>query len=184
MVKSTLVDAPYFPAGRLLRAFSFLFRAHITNGGTMKKAILAVNIVLCALLVLFFALSVADTEEVTRKTEMDTSAISRHIEKLSENGPRSLFHPEANEAARDYIVSALEESGLVNEDTTKAPAYQVRRTTRNIRTSISPTSSRTSPPTASIPRGRPSSSWRTTTPCRWGRVLPTTAFPSPPCSKP
>ena len=92
----------------------------------MKKAILAVNIVLCALLVLFFALSVADTEEVTRKTEMDTFAISRHIEKLSENGPRSLFHPEANEAARDYIVSALEESGLVNEDTTKAPAYQVQ----------------------------------------------------------
>ena len=41
----------------------------------MKKAILAVNIVLCALLVLFFALSVADTEEVTRKTEMDTTAI-------------------------------------------------------------------------------------------------------------
>ena len=92
----------------------------------MKKAILAVNIVLCALLVLFFALSVADTEEVTRKTEMDTTAISQHIEKLSENGPRSLFHPKANEAARDYIISSLEESGLVNEDTTKAPAYQVQ----------------------------------------------------------
>lgn len=95
----------------------------------MKKAILAVNIVLCALLVLMFALSVADTEEVTRKTEMDTTAISQHIEKLSENGPRSLFHPKANEAARDYIISSLEESGLVNEDTTKAPAYQVQEYT-------------------------------------------------------
>lgn len=92
----------------------------------MKKAILAVNIVLTALLVLFFALSVADTEEGRRRTEMDTSAISRHIEKLSENGPRSLFHPEANEAARDYIISCLEASGLQNADTTEVPAYQVQ----------------------------------------------------------
>ena len=71
----------------------------------MKKAILAVNIVLCALLVLMFALSVADTEEVTRKTEMDTTAISQHIEKLSENGPRSLFHPKPTR--RRATISSL-----------------------------------------------------------------------------
>ncbi len=95
----------------------------------MKKAILAVNIVFTVLLVLMFALSVADTEEAKRKTEMDTSAISQHIENLSKNGPRSLFHPEANEAARDYIISCLEESGLTNADTTEAPAYQVQEYT-------------------------------------------------------
>ena len=95
----------------------------------MKKAILAVNIVLAVLLAFFFAVSVADTEELPRKTEMDTAAMQQHIEKLSENGPRSLFNPEANTAARDYIISCLEEDGLVNEDTTSAPAYLVQEYT-------------------------------------------------------
>ena len=95
----------------------------------MKKAILAVNIVLAALLVLFFSLSVGDTEELPRKTQFDTAAMQQHIEKLSENGPRSLFDPESNTAARDYIISCLEADGLVNEDTTASPAYLIQEYT-------------------------------------------------------
>ena len=49
-----------------------------------------------------------------------------HIEKLSENGPRSIIDKEANEKALEYIVSQVESWGVTEGDTTEAPAYMIQ----------------------------------------------------------
>ncbi len=80
------------------------------------------SIFLCAL----FILSVVDTAELEQKTNFDQKLMMTHVEKLSENGPRSVTNPESNQAAIDYIVSVLQGYGMVNEDTSEKPAYLVQ----------------------------------------------------------
>ncbi|MBQ9151648.1 MAG: M28 family peptidase [Clostridia bacterium] len=85
-----------------------------------------VNAALAVILCVLFVLSVIDTAEVRQTTNFSQENIMTHIEKLSENGPRSIADPEANAAAIAYIVSQAEASGAVNEETTEQPAYLIQ----------------------------------------------------------
>lgn len=89
----------------------------------LQKIVTALlSLVLCAV----FVFSVIDTNEVKQQTNFSQENIKTHIEKLSENGPRSLVDVEENHAALDYIVSQVESFGAVNEDTTEKPAYLIQ----------------------------------------------------------
>lgn len=77
-------------------------------------------------LVIFFSLSLADTTEKRYKTNFNQENILTHVEKLSENGPRSVLHKEANIKAVEYIASTLEEFGLVNSDNVSKPSYLIQ----------------------------------------------------------
>ena len=79
-------------------------------------------LVLCAI----FVFSIIDTNEISRQTNFSQANITTHIEKLSENGPRSLVHPEANKKALEYIISQAEAFGAVEGDRTDVPAYMVQ----------------------------------------------------------
>ncbi|MBQ8849542.1 MAG: M28 family peptidase [Clostridia bacterium] len=92
----------------------------------MKKSVKIVNSVLALFLCLMFVLSIIDTNETRKKTNFDQDNMLTHIEKLSENGPRSIIDKEANDKAIEYIVSQLEGYGAVNEDTTDVPAYMIQ----------------------------------------------------------
>lgn len=92
----------------------------------MNKASKITSVILAVILCFMFVVSVADTSEQVQKTAFDQQRMITHIEKLSENGPRSLFDKEENGKAIDYIISQLEEYGAKNADTTDAPAYLVQ----------------------------------------------------------
>ncbi len=92
----------------------------------MNKTHKIVTAVLSLVLCLLFTVSVIDTQELRQKTNFDQEIMMSHIEKLSENGPRSVANKEANEKAVDYIVSQLENWGLTHENTTEKPAYLVQ----------------------------------------------------------
>ena len=92
----------------------------------MTKAQKITSSLLCLILCLIFIVSVIDTNEIRQQTNFDQNRVLEHIEKLSENGPRSLAHKEANQKAIDYIASQIASYGLVNEDTTRKPAYLVQ----------------------------------------------------------
>lgn len=92
----------------------------------MKKIAKITTALFAVLLALLFVLSVADTAETRQKTDFDQDRILGHVEKLSENGPRSIAHPEANRKALEYIVSQVEACGAVCEDTLDRPAYLVQ----------------------------------------------------------
>lgn len=92
----------------------------------MKKAIKIVNIVLAVLLVFMFLISVIDIGETKKKTNFDQTNIEEHIERLSENGPRSILDTESNEKALQYLISVVEAYGVSEGNTTGAPAYMVQ----------------------------------------------------------
>ena len=92
----------------------------------MKKLKTFINVLLGIFLCFFFVLSVVDTNEIRRKSNFDQGNIAYHVEKLSENGPRSIMHTEANEKALEYLVETVESYGVVNGDTTEKPAYLVQ----------------------------------------------------------
>ncbi len=92
----------------------------------MKKSQKIVAALLSVLLCFFFIVSVIDTIEVSQQTNFDQERMITHIEKLSENGPRSLAHKEANEKAVEYIASQVASFGAVNENTTEKPAYLIQ----------------------------------------------------------
>lgn len=92
----------------------------------MTKARKITTSLLCVLVCLFFIVSVIDTHEIRHETNFDQQRVSAHIEKLCENGPRSVAHKEANEKAIEYIASEVASYGLVNEDTTEKPAYLIQ----------------------------------------------------------
>lgn len=93
----------------------------------MKKSFIKIiNILLAAILVFIFTASVIDTAETRKKTEFNQENMVTHIEKLSENGPRSIVDKEANAKAVEYIISYVESCGAVNEDTADKPAYLVQ----------------------------------------------------------
>ena len=80
------------------------------------------SLILCVL----FAVSVLDTCEVRKQTNFDQDRMMTHVEGIAGNGPHSIFHPEANLAGLDYIVSELERYGVLGEDTVEKPAYIVQ----------------------------------------------------------
>ena len=92
----------------------------------MTKAQKITSSLLCLFLCILFIVSVIDTNEARQQTNFDQSRVLEHIEKLCENGPRSLAHKEANQKAIVYIASTIASYGLVNEDTTEKPAYLVQ----------------------------------------------------------
>lgn len=92
----------------------------------MNKTQKIVTSVLSLILCFLFIVSVIDTNETRKQTNFDQELMLTHIEKLSENGPRSIANKEANDKALEYIISQVESWGVVNEDTTEKPAYRVQ----------------------------------------------------------
>lgn len=92
----------------------------------MKNIKKYINIGLVVLLVLFFILSIVDTNEGKKKTNFNQNNITTHVEKLTENGPRSIADKENNQKALDYITSTLDTLGFVNEDIISKPAYLIQ----------------------------------------------------------
>lgn len=90
-----------------------------------KKHVQLINVLLALILVFVFIASVIDTAETKKTTNFDQENMMTHIEKLSENGPRSIID-KANLKAVEYIVSHVESLGFVNGDTTKNPAYLIQ----------------------------------------------------------
>ena len=89
---------------------------------TQKIITSILSLVLCVL----FAVSILDTCEIRKQTNFDQAQMMKHVENIAGNGSHSIFHPEANRAGLDYIVSVLESYGVVNEDTVEKPAYIVQ----------------------------------------------------------
>lgn len=92
----------------------------------MTKSSKIVSLILTVVLCAMFVISVADTSDSKQITNFSQKNMMTHIEKLSENGPRSIVNKEANDKAIDYIVSQVESWGVVNKDTTDAPAYMLQ----------------------------------------------------------
>lgn len=95
----------------------------------MKKAQKIINIIFSFLLCMFFLVSIIDTNETRKQTNFNQDNIIHHVEKLSENGPRSIMDTEANEKALEYLISVIESYGVVNEDTITKPAYLIQEFT-------------------------------------------------------
>ena len=85
-----------------------------------------ISAVLSVVLCLMFALSILDTSEVRQETNFSQENMLAHIEKLSENGPRSIIDREANNRALSYLVSQVESWGVVEGNTTDVPAYLIQ----------------------------------------------------------
>ena len=83
-------------------------------------------VILAFVLCFMFVLSIIDTKETRKDTSFDQDNMLTHIEKLSENGPRSIIDTDANEKAMQYIISQLEGYGVINGNTTDIPAYIVQ----------------------------------------------------------
>ncbi len=92
----------------------------------MKIIQKVIPLILAVLFIVMSCLSVMDAMEKQYETDFSQMNIMKHIEKLTENGSRSVFHKESNEKAIDYIAEVLEGFGLVNEDTTDTPAYLIQ----------------------------------------------------------
>ena len=75
---------------------------------TQKIITSILSLVLCVL----FVVSIADTCEFRKQTNFDQDKMMEHVENIAGNGTHSIFHPEANEAGIDYIVSVLDSYGL------------------------------------------------------------------------
>lgn len=80
-------------------------------------------------IVIFFILSIVDTVEKRYDTDFNQENILTHVEKLSENGPRSVLHKDANDKAVKYIAGVLEDYGLVNADDSSKPSYLIQNYT-------------------------------------------------------
>jgi hypothetical protein len=92
----------------------------------MKKSSKLVCGLLALVLIAMFVLSVIDTNERRLKTNFDQDRMVAHIEKLTENGPRSIVNKEANDKALQYIRSQVESCGISQGDTVEAPAYMIQ----------------------------------------------------------
>lgn len=92
----------------------------------MAKSSKITSILLSIVLCFMFVVSIVDTNETRKDTNFNQENMLTHIEKLSENGPRSIIDKEANEKALEYIVSQVESWGVKEGDTTEAPAYMIQ----------------------------------------------------------
>lgn len=85
---------------------------------------------ICILLAVFLCfmavVSIADTQEVRYDTRFDQDAMRAHIDRLTENGSRSIYNTRENQLALDYIVSQLESYGFTEGDRTDVPAYVIQ----------------------------------------------------------
>lgn len=89
----------------------------------MKKSQKIVSALLALALLAMFVVSVIDTNETRQSTNFNQDNMMAHIQKLSENGPRSIIDKQANDKAIEYIVSQVESWGVTEGDTTDKPAY-------------------------------------------------------------
>ena len=89
---------------------------------TYKKLVSAI---LAVFLCFMVVVSIADTEERRYETNFDQDAMRTHMENLTANGPRSIYHTKENQLALDYITSTLESWGFVEGDRTDVPAYVI-----------------------------------------------------------
>lgn len=92
----------------------------------MEKIRKPICITFFILLLLSFALSVVDTNELPTTSDLNHDNIYSHVEKMCEVGPHSIVDKEENLAVQNYIVSQLESYGIVNSDTVDAPAYLIQ----------------------------------------------------------
>ncbi|MBQ9749859.1 MAG: M28 family peptidase, partial [Clostridia bacterium] len=92
----------------------------------MAKSAKITSILLAIVLCFMFVVSIVDTNETRKDTNFNQENMLTHIEKLSENGPRSIIDKEANDKALEYIVSQIESWGVTEGDTTEAPAYMIQ----------------------------------------------------------
>lgn len=91
-----------------------------------RYSVRIVTLLFALVLCVLFTVSVADTAETVRETNFSLENMQTHIQKLSENGPRSIVHKEANDKAIAYIISQVESWGVTEGDTMAAPAYLVQ----------------------------------------------------------
>lgn len=91
-----------------------------------SKSVKIIAILSAIVLCFLFVVSIRDTNETRQTTDFSQEKMLSHIEKLSENGPRSIIDREANEKALQYIVSQVESWGVINGDVTDAPAYLIQ----------------------------------------------------------
>lgn len=82
--------------------------------------------IFAAALCLMLVVSLADTEERCYETNFDQAAMHTYIDNLTANGPRSLYDPEENQLALDYITALLRDWGFVEGDRTDVPAYMIQ----------------------------------------------------------
>lgn len=92
----------------------------------MNKFQKIITAVLAILLCFVFVVAVIDTKETSHFTRFSQIEIKKHIEKLTENGPRSIANKEANDAALNYITATLDSYGVEADNTTEKPAYIVQ----------------------------------------------------------
>lgn len=92
----------------------------------MRKSVTPIRCLFAVFLCLMVVLSILDTHETRHETNFDQDAILDHIENLTAHGPRSIADTDANRQAIAYITKTLESWGIVNSDTTDAPAYQIQ----------------------------------------------------------
>ena len=92
----------------------------------MKKLKNIIPIAFAAILVLSLVLSFVDTMELPTTSDFDQDNITAHIENICEYGPHSIADKEENQLVMEYIISEVEKLGVVNSDTTDAPAYLVQ----------------------------------------------------------
>lgn len=92
----------------------------------MAKSVKITSFILAVILCFMFVVSIADTNETRKETNFNQENMLTHIQKLSENGPRSIVHKEANDKALEYIAAQLEDYGVVNGNTIDKPAYMIQ----------------------------------------------------------
>ncbi|MBR4965376.1 MAG: M28 family peptidase, partial [Lachnospiraceae bacterium] len=85
-----------------------------------------ISLLLIAVVCLMFALSMTDTIETRKKSNLDYDRIMGHVAEMVKNGPHSLYDKDANRAVMDYMISQLESYGVTEGDTINQPSYFVQ----------------------------------------------------------
>lgn len=85
-----------------------------------------ISLLLVLMVCLMFGLSIADTIETRKRTNLNYERIMNHVTEMVKNGPHSLYDKEENRAVMDYMISQLESYGVTEGDTTAQPAYLIR----------------------------------------------------------
>lgn len=85
-----------------------------------------ISLLLIAVVCLMFALSMTDTIETRKKSNLDYDRIMGHVAEMVKNGPHSLYDKDANRAVMDYMISQLESYGVTEGDTINQPSYLVQ----------------------------------------------------------
>ncbi len=85
-----------------------------------------ISLILILLVCLMFGISLADTIETGKKSDLDYDRIMGHVEEMVKNGPHSLYDKAENRAVMDYMILQLESYGVTEGDTTDKPAYLVQ----------------------------------------------------------